>query len=161
MIVTKRGAGISASGAPVSALLITPDMTIGEGATSFKFKGREKHQSVEAEYHDRDKATRERVSVSAHPDGQGTHRMRHQFSNKEDAERAAKTRANDLSSKAATFSTTIVGNARARGGAEASFMGFHPQTDGELFIIETASHTYSKSGSWQVGLDGKSKAKGA
>jgi len=157
LLITQKGQGLSAAGVAVAGLTIRPDMHIA-GSMSVKFTAREKHAAVEAEVYDRDTAKREKVSVAAHNDGSGTHRMRHPFKNKDEAEKAAKSRARQLQTRAQTTSVTIVsGNARARGGGNFTYAGFHPEIDGVPFTIEAASHAYGKGGSWQVSIQGKAK----
>ena len=157
LLITQKGQGLSAAGVAVANLIIRPEMHT-PGSMSVKFKAREKHAQVEAEVYDRDKAKREKVAVNAHPEGSGTHRMRHPFRNKDEARKAAQSRARQLQTRAETTSVSLVsGTARARGGGNFTYAGFHPQVDGTPFTIESASHTYDKGGSWRVDIQGKAK----
>lgn len=154
LIMIDNGAGLSGSGLAVTPLIITPPMSI-VGSCRVKFSGRDEHKEVETAYHDKEKAKREIVKAPA--GGQeGVLRLKHAFGNKEEAERAAKSKAKALQRRATSASVTIVGDARARGGAPMRFQGFHPQADGQPFIIETATHNVSKAG-WTTAISGEAQ----
>lgn len=155
-IFVDKGNGMSASGQSLGGLVITPPM-MHVGTCRTTFTGRDAHKKVEAAWQDKGKAKREIVSADAVADAEGTQRLRHAFGSKEEAERAAESRAKDLQRAATSTSVDIVGNVAARGGVPFSYAGVHPQIDGTPFIIETATHSYSKREGYKTSISGKVK----
>lgn len=155
-IFVDKGSGMSASGQALGGLVITPEMVI-VGSLSVKFSGRDAHKKVEAAYHDKKKAKREIVSADGLKDSEGTLRLRHAFSSREEAESAAKSHAKDLQRAAESTTVDIEGNIAARGGVPMSYAGIHPQVDGTPFIIETAGHSYDKSSGYKTNVSAKVK----
>lgn len=156
MLFIDKGTGQTASGLEMPSLIIRPEMSV-VGSCSTKFSGRDSHKEVEAQHYDKDKATREIVKAQANTKAEGTLRLRHAFGSKEEATSAAKSKAKDLERDAKTTSVEIVGNVMARGGSPMSYAGFHPQIDGVPFIIDTATHSYSKGAGYLTSISAKVK----
>lgn len=155
MIVAKKGKGATASGVEMPPLIIVPEMVI-KSTGQVTWAEREDHKAVRAAYHNSDTGERKYEEAPASPNGKAKLTLRHQFSGPDEAKRAATARANELQRTAMQTSVDIIGNTGARGGAPMMYARIHPEVDGRPFIIETASHKFSKSG-WTVGIHGKQK----
>jgi uncharacterized protein len=155
LIVAKKGGGMTAGGAALGGLVITPAMVV-QGTGSVTFGGREGHGKVRAAYHDPAEGVRKYEEAEADPQAKASYTLRHDHTTKDAAKRAAESRAKELQRQAETTSVTIIGNTAARGGAPMSYAGIHPQVDGQQFIIETAAHSFSKGG-YTVQVSGKKK----
>lgn len=158
-LILDKGMGLTAGGAAIGGLIITPPMHI-QGSMSVKFSEREQHKKVRASYYDDKAARQEFAEAEANPQGEADYTLRHRFANKEEAEEAAKSRAKALQRSADSTSVTIEGNSAARGGAPMSYLGFHPDVDGLPFVIESAAHTYVKGGGYTVAIQGNAPGTG-
>lgn len=155
-IFVEKGAGESASGQPLEKLEITPDKLL-EGSCSVKFKDRSKYKKVKASYQDKEKAKRETVEVDADSKGEPTFKLRHTYRDKDEAEKAAQAKAKELQRSADTTSVTLEGNPLIRAGMPFVYKGVRPGVDGVEFIIETATHSFSKGAGYQTQVSGKVK----
>jgi hypothetical protein len=63
-----------------------------------------------------------------------------------EAKATAKAKAKNLKRETITASCTVIGDPNIRAGAPMSFSGVRPGVDGLQFIIESATHSFSKSG---------------
>jgi len=144
LIFGKKGAGLSASGAVVSSIVITPQMIV-QGTCSVKFAERPAHGEVSGSWHDQ--AAGERKNEDA-PAGEGSahYSLRHPYADQDEAKTAAASKGKDLKQSADTTSVTIYGNPAARGGGNMAYAGVHVQADGMPWVIETATHSFSKQG---------------
>jgi phage protein D len=159
-IIYDAGSGKRPDGQGMSVLMITPPM-VQPDSTKVKFVSRDPHKKVRAGYHDSEEATRKYEEVeSGHPYAETDFTLRHNYANKDEAKKAAGAKAKELSRSADSFSTTIEGNAAARGGAEVTLVGFHPEADGTPFVIETATHKFDKGSGWTVDISAKGKGSG-
>ena len=145
LIVAKKGAGLTAAGAAIGAIVVTPSMIV-TGSCRTKFTCRDEHKEVRAGWHDQEEGQRKYETAPGSPDGEVTHTLRHTFANKDEAKRAAESRGKELTRSADTTSVTIEGLPYAKGGAPMSYAGVHPEIDGLPWVIETGTHTYSKGG---------------
>jgi hypothetical protein len=155
LIFAKRGSGLTSAGAALTGIAITPEV-LQPGSGRVRFSGRSKYKDVKASY--TDKATRKKTDVSepSAEDGEATYRIGEPFADEAEAKQAAKAKADELKRRILKMSATIVGNPAARAGAPASFQRCRPGIDGIPFILETATHRFSKSG-YVTGLDGEQK----
>jgi len=156
LIVADKGAGQTPGGGAVGALVITPPMVI-EGTGKVKFTSRDTHKKVKAGYHDHKDAKRKHETADADPKGEADYTMRHTYANKAEAKQAATARAKELQRSADSTGVTIEGNPYAKGGVPFSYAGIHPEVDGMPFIIETATHTFSKGPAYLTAIQGKAK----
>jgi len=156
LLFVERGAGQSAGGAALGTLVIKPAM-VQPGSLSVKWTGRESVEKVKSTYHDRGKAKRETVEVPGDKKGKGTYTIRHNHANKDEAERAAGSKAKELERETITTSVTIEGNTAARAGSPMNYQGIHPAIDPLQFIIGSASHRYVKNSGYSTGITGKKK----
>lgn len=152
LIFAKRGSGLSALGAALTGITITPEV-LQPNSARIRFSGRSKYKDVKASYTDKD--TRKKVDVSepSAEDGEAVYRIGEPFADEAEAKQAAKAKADELKRRTLKMSATIVGNPAARAGAPASFAGCRPGIDGLPFILETATHRFSKSG-YLTGVEG-------
>lgn len=157
MLMVEKGAGQSPSGAAMGQLTITPQMIV-PGSCRVHMAAREQVKKVKAEYQDVNKAKRETVEAPANSDAEdgAEYTLRHPFGDKDEAERAAKSKAKELGMSADTTSVTIEGNVAARGGAPMVYEGVRPQVDGVPFIIESGAHKFSKGG-YTTGIEAKAQ----
>lgn len=158
MLMVEKGKGQSASGAAMGQLVVTPPMIV-QGTCEAHFSAREKPKDVKAEYQDLATGKRETVTVPGSPDGKKSYTLRHSYGDKDEAERAAKGKAREAMMSADTTSVEIEGNTAARGGAPMTYAGVRPGLDGQKFIIETAAHSFSKSG-YKTKIDAKAEGAG-
>lgn len=155
MIMAEKGSGQSPAGKGLPPLIIVPQMIV-KGTCKVHFSAREKVKEVAAEWQDRDEAKRKTVKVPSDPEAEETYTLRQPYGDEAEAKRAAEAKAKELQTSADTTSVTIEGNTAARGGAPMSYAGVRPGVDGVPFIIETATHTFSKSG-YTTAIDAKVK----
>lgn len=108
LVVTKKGAGKSASGADLSALAIAPGLNLKKYSGSIK--KRPEHKKTEASVFDRKKV--KRVDVKA-GEGEITYRFREPFKNEAEAKKAAESKLSDLARGTASWTFTIEGEPAA------------------------------------------------
>lgn len=156
MIIAKRGAGLTAAGVALGALIVEPSMII-QDTCSTTIGERESHKKVRAPYHDTKTGERKYEEAPANPDGDASYTLRHDHGDKDTAKRAAEARAKELQRSAEQTSVTIEGNVAARGGAPMSYAFVHPEIDGLPWIIETASHSFSKGQGYRTAIQAKAK----
>jgi len=88
MILADKGSGMTAGGAAMGGLVVTPPMII-QGTCKIKFTSRDKHKKVRAAYHDNGEGKRKFEEAQGDPESKATHTIRHQFGSKEEAKQAA------------------------------------------------------------------------
>ena len=155
LVVAKRGTGKSASGKDLTPVIVTPK-TLQQGSGRVTFSDRYQYKSVKASHQDRDKAKRTDHEEKSDGEGKAVYRIGERFQDADEAKRAAKAKANELARNKARFGCSIIGEPSARAGAPLKFLQCRPGIDGTEFIIETATHSYTKS-SYVTRLDGKLK----
>lgn len=156
LIFAEKGSGLSAAGAGLTSLVITPPMIV-KGTCKIQFRQRESHKQVRAAYHDQGEGKRQYAVADSDPDGEAVYTLRHQYANKDEAQGAASAKAKELQRSADSTSVTIEGSVAARGGTPMSYAGVHPEVDGTPFIIETATHTYSKGQGYRTDIQAKAR----
>ncbi|MFN3624627.1 MAG: phage late control D family protein [Hyphomicrobium sp.] len=144
LIFGKKGAGLSAAGALVSSIVVTPQMIV-EGTCSVKFAERPAHNEASGAWHDQGEAERKHEDAPA-GSGSAHYSLRHAYADQDEAKAAAASKGKDLQRSGDTTSVTIIGNPAARGGGNMSYAGVHVQADGRPWVIETATHSFSKQG---------------
>ena len=154
LIFGKKGAGLSAAGALVSSIVVTPQM-IMPNTCSVKFAERPSHSQASGSYHDMGEAERKHVNAPA-GDGEAHYSLRHAHADQSEAKAAAGSKGKDLQRSRDTTSVTIVGNPAARGGGNMTYAGVHVQADGIPWVIETATHSFSKQG-YTTQIEAKAK----
>ena len=144
-IFAEKGSGQSAGGAALTAVTATP-ANIVEGTCTTTFQNRNSFAKVNAHAQDRKTATR--IDVQAKSDGKGEahYTLPEAYVDKGEAEKAAKSKAQELKAETIRTSVTLFGDPSIRAGAPFVYAGVRPELDGIRFIIETATHNLSKSG---------------
>jgi len=155
LIFVKRGAGKTATGVALNGIKVSQD-NIVEGSGKITLSDRAEYKEVVAYHQNKDEAKREEISIASSSSGAAIYRMGEPFSSVGEATAAAKSKAEELKRQAIKFSCTIFGNPAARAGAPLVFLGMEVGIDGFEFIIETARHSWSKSG-YTTALDGELK----
>ena len=145
LIFAEKGKGQSASGASLTAIVATKD-NIVEGTCTTTFQHRNSFAKVKAFTTDRKTAARIEVEAKSDTNGTATHSINEAHADKDEAQNHADAKANDLKSETIRTSVTVFGDPSIRAGAPFSYSGVRPELDGIQFIIETATHTLSKSG---------------
>jgi phage protein D len=145
MIFAAKGTGQSASGAALTAVTASPD-NIVENTCRTTFAHRNSFAKVKAHAQDRKTATRIDVEADSDADGATDYTLPEAFVDKDEAQKGADAKAKDLKSETIRTSVTVFGDPSIRAGAPFRYAGVRPELDGIEFIIETATHTISKSG---------------
>lgn len=154
LIFAARGSGLSASGAFVGSVVVTPAMVI-QGTCSFEANDRTKYKSVVAYYQDKDKAKRVEVEAQASAEGDSVFRLSEPFADVAEADTAAQSKARQLKRGEGTASVTVPGDTGIAAGAPLLFQGVRPGLDGVPYIIDTATHSYSKGEGYRTQISGK------
>lgn len=156
LIVAKKGAGLSVSGLSMGGIVVVPSMII-QDTCSTTFAQRPQHGEVEAGWHDQKSGEKKWEKAPGVQGGKAKYRVRGNHADKDTAKAAAESRGQDLRRAAIQTSVTIEGNVAARGGAMMTYAGVHPGIDGVPFIIDTATHTFTKGG-YRTQISAKSQA---
>ena len=164
LIFGKQGSGNSASGNFLGSVIVTPS-TILQGTCSFESNDRTKYSKVVAYYQDKDQAKRVEIEAQGDSDGDSVFRIPEPFASVEEADKAAQAKAKSLKSGEGSASVTVIGDTSICAGAPLIFQGVRAGLDGVPYIIETATHTFSKSEGYRTQIqaklyDGKSAGDG-
>lgn len=158
LVFAERGAGTSVSGIALPSLVITPPRIV-TGTLTFELADRGKYKKVVAYSQDRAKAKRLEVEVDADAEGDGVYRIPEPFADPAEADRAATAKAKQLKSGEGRVSVEIPGEVSVRAGQPFTFADVRPGLDGMPWIVETATHTYSKGNGYRTKIDGKAAPK--
>ncbi|KQZ54629.1 late control protein D [Rhizobium sp. Root149] len=145
LIFAEKGGGQSASGAFVGSVLVTPSIIL-PGTCEFEANDRTRYSKVVAYVQDGDKAKRVEIEAEADADGESVYRLPEPFANLEEADKAAQAKAKDLKRGEGAASVTVLGDTAICAGAPLLFEGVRPGLDGVPYVIDTATHKFSKSG---------------
>lgn len=154
VVFTARGSGQSASGAAVGTVIITPNIVL-KGSCSFEANDRTKYKKVVAYYQDRNKAERVEVDADADADGDSVLRLPEPYASPDEADKAAQSKAKALKRGEGAASVTVVGSTAIIAGSPLLFQGIRPGFDGVPYVIDTATHSYSKPAGYQTKISGK------
>lgn len=155
LIFAERGSGTALSGAALGTVLITPARAI-EGSISFDYNDRTAYAKVVAYYQDRDTAERVEIEVEGDPEAEGgVFRIPEPFADPAEADRAAQSKAKQLKRGQGNASVEIPGDTSVVAGAPLIFAGIRPGLDGVPYVVETATHTISKSNGYRTKIDAK------
>ncbi len=156
-IAAKRGAGQTAGGASLMPILIVPTMIV-RGTCKVHWGQRERHKKVRAQYHNEKTGQREFVDEDTGDRGaKASYTMRHSMSGRNEAKRAARSRAKFLKGGGVRTSVSVEGNPLVKAGAPMSYAGVRPGVDGLQFVIVTATHTFSRGQAYRTAIDAKLK----
>lgn len=155
LIFAARGSGESPAGSQLTPVIVTPAI-LKPDSISVRFADRARFKEVIAVWMDRGGGKKQEVKVTSDSEGEGEYRIGEQFADEDEARLAAEAKARELLRRQCGFDCEVVGDPAARGGAPLQFVGCRPGIDGMEFIIDTARHSFSKSG-YTTTLSGKQK----
>lgn len=145
LIFAQKGSGLSAGGAALTPVIATPGNIIA-GTCKTTFAHRNSFAKVKAHAVNRKTASRDEVEETSDSNGEAEYTLPEPYADKDEAKRAAGAKAKDLKAQTIRTSVTLFGDPAIRAGAPLMYAGVRPELDGIQFIIETATHTLSKSG---------------
>lgn len=148
LVVVKRGAGQSASGASLDRIVVAAGFNLLSYTVTEKDEP--KHKSVEATYYDRAKNKREIVTVQTGMQGP-KFLLRTPYQSEAEAKEAAEAHAKDLLRSQADATFEIDGDPFAQAEAWADVSGVRTRVDGEWWV-KTATHNFSASSPCTVSL---------
>ncbi len=158
LIFAARGSGQSVSGAALTPVIATPTNIVADTCKA-KFAHRNSFAKVKAHAQNRKTGSRDEVEENSDDNGEAEFTLAEPFADKDEAKRAAKAKAKDLKAETIRTSVTLFGDPAIRAGAPLIYAGVRPELDGIEFIIETATHTLSKSG-YTTAIEAKLGGKG-
>lgn len=145
LIFAAKGTGRSVSGAALPHTIATPANIVADTCkTTFSF--RHQFKKVKARAQDREEAKIVEVEEESDENGTADYTLAEPFADEAEAKRAAGAKAADLKRETIRTSVTLIGDPTIRAGALFFYSGVRPELDEIDFIIETATHTISKSG---------------
>ena len=148
LVVIKRGAGESASGAALDRIVVKKGFNLLSYTVTEKDEP--KHKEVEATYYDRAENKRKSVTVPTGMDGP-KFLLRNPYQNEEEARAAAASHGKDLVRMQGDATFEIDGNPFAQAEAWAIVSGARSQVDG-LWWTTTVTHNFSATGPYTVSL---------
>lgn len=152
----ERGVGKSADGTAIPPSLI-PKSTILEATCRVSETDVDRFAKVKAYWQDRKNAKRQEVTVEADPNASGDHVLRDPYSSKEEAESAAKAAAQEMLRGLIETSCGVIGRPSLMAGQPVIYVGVRPIVDGHTFVLETVTHSFTKSGGLRTTFTGKLK----
>ncbi|MBS0259322.1 MAG: phage late control D family protein [Proteobacteria bacterium] len=154
LIFTRLGSGLSASGAPLGSIILTPEK-IKVGSLKVEINDRTKYSKVVAYYQDSDKAERVEIDADADADGDSVYRLPEPYASPAEADKAAQAKAKELQRGEGSVSVTVIGDAGIDAGLPLLFANIRPGVDGVPYIIKTAKTAYTKTGALEVAVSGR------
>lgn len=154
LIFTRLGSGLSASGAPLGSIILTPEK-IKVGSLKVEINDRTKYSKVVAYYQDSDKAERVEIDADADADGDSVYRLPEPYASPAEADKAAQAKAKELQRGEGSVSVTVIGDAGIEAGLPLLFADVRPGVDGVPYIIKTAKTSYTKTGALEVAVSGR------
>lgn len=140
LIFAPIGVGLSAGGLALPTLTLT--RRSGD-RYSYRRAERDKHDGVEARWHDQDKGERRTVSVgSTGAADKKPRRLRRTFASEADAHHAAKAEKRRIDRAAASFDLSLAyGDPRLYPDQPATVRGFKPEIDSQTWLIAETKHS--------------------
>lgn len=154
LIFTRLGSGLSASGAPLGSIILTPEK-IKVGSLKVEINDRTKYSKVVAYYQDSDKAERVEIDADADADGDSVYRLPEPYASPAEADKAAQAKAKELQRGEGSVSVTVIGDAGIDAGLPLLFADVRTGVDGVPYIIKTAKTSYTKTGALEVAVSGR------
>ncbi|ENU19157.1 hypothetical protein F994_02013 [Acinetobacter bohemicus ANC 3994] len=149
LLIFKAGSAKTASGKNLPAITLTR-----KDGDQFRYSEQDResdHTGVSASYQDTGKAKREK-SIAGEK-GKVKH-LKGTFANKEEAERASKAKMAEIKRQMAKFSiTTAYGIPEISTESPVKLQGFKAEVDKLKWIVEKATHSFTKSGGLTTQLD--------
>lgn len=148
LTVTVKGSGQSASGGGLQQIQVSPGLNII--SYSVTWKDEPKHSEVESTYYDRAKNERKTVTESTGMDGP-KFLMRHPYQEEGEAQRAAQSKAKELTRAQGEATFVIEGDPFAQVEAFVMVSGCRSKVDG-LWRAKQVTHQFSASGPYTTSL---------
>lgn len=149
LLIFKAGSAKTASGKDLPTIILTRN-----DGDQFRYSEQDResdHTGVSASYQDTGKAKREKAIAGEK--GKVKH-LKGTFANKEEAERASKAKMAEIKRQMAKFSiTTAYGIPEMSTESPVKLSGFKAEVDKLKWIVEKATHSYTKSGGLTTQLD--------
>ncbi|MFC6460942.1 phage late control D family protein [Paracoccus aerius] len=156
LVFAKRGAGQSATGKPLTGLVVTP-ATLITGSCRVTFSTRSVYRTVKATWMDRTTGRKRSVTVQGDKDSDAEFEIGQPFATRDEAKAAAEAKAGSLGRKKLQFTASLIGDPTIRAGAPVQFSGVRPGVDGLPLIIEEATHRFSKANGYTTDISGSIK----
>ena len=157
LIFAERGSGETASGEAIPAYVITPAKIV-QGTCRVTFDDRSAFKEVEGVWHDRKEAKRKAERQPADDEAEAVYTIGEVFQSKEEAERAAASKAGELKRASKRATVTVLGDPSVAAGQSVVFSGVRPGVDGIPFIAKTIRHHFSKGRGFLTTIDAELKA---
>jgi len=153
LIFAQRGSGLSSSGGAMGTVVATPEIII-PGTCTYEASDRTKYSKVVAYHQDKGKVERAEIEQDV-GDGDAIYRIPEPFASIEEADKAAESKAKELKRGEGSVKCAVVGDNSIVAGVPLSFARIRPQLDGVPYIIDTATHTFSKGPAYHTEISGK------
>lgn len=154
LVFSRRGSGQSSTGSNIGSVILDPSR-IRVGSLKVEISDRTKYSKVVAYYQDADKAERVEIEADGDADGDSVYRIPEAFSSPDEADKAAQSKAKDLKRGEGSVSVGTIGDETICAGAPLLFANVRPGLDGVPYVIDTATHRYSKSAGYTTDISGK------
>lgn len=154
LVFSKRGSGNAAGGSFLGSVVVGPG-TIIQGTGSFEANDHTRYKKVVAYHQDKGKAERLEVEADSSADGDSIYRIPEPFADISEADKAAQAKAKELKRGEGAASVTVVGDTAIVAGAPLLFEKVRPGLDGVPYIIDTATHTFSKGEGYRTQISAK------
>jgi len=153
----ERGAGKTADGTTIPTAMITLS-SILKGSGRVSETDVDRFRTVKAYWQDRAGAKRQEIVVDADPEGTGEHVLRDPYSSRAEAEAAARAAVREMLRGLVETTCSITGNPGLMAGQPVAYVGVRSGVDGQEFILETVTHSFSKSSGLRTTFKAKLKA---
>lgn len=154
LVFAERGAGQSAAGSALTPVVITPPLVI-DGTLDFEFADRQAFGKVVSYYQDRKQAKRIEVEASGEASSDSVYRIPEPFADAAEADKAAQAKAKQLKRGEGSFSVDVIGDTSIQAGAPLVCEGIRPGLDGVQWLIDSVTHTISKSAGFRSKISAK------
>lgn len=156
LVFARRGAGLSASGKPLTGMVIAPARLV-TGSCRVTFSTRSAYRTVKASWMDRTSGRKRTVEIEGDPEGASDFEIGQPFASEDEARQAARAKAASLGRGKLAFTASLLGDPSIRAGAPCQFAGVRPGVDGIPLLIEEAIHRFSKTGGYTTDIIGSIK----
>lgn len=151
LVMMPRGQARSASGLPLTPVLLTPaDLA---GSWNVRIQDRGKHGTVRAYWHNLDSAQRVRVEAGS---GAPSFSIRDAFPTEAEARAAATAKLRELNRGTATFQGTFIGRSTLAAEAPLTLSNFDPAANGE-WIISRVTHSLREDSGYRCSIEAERK----
>lgn len=154
LVFAERGGGMALSGASMGQIIVTPDKVV-QGSLEFEYSDRNAYGKVTAYYQDKSKAKRIEVEAAGGGASDSVYRLTEPYADAAEADKAAQAKAKQLKRGEGSFSVEMEGDTGITAGAPLVCRDIRPGLDGVPWLIESVTHSYSKSGGFRSKITAK------